>query len=167
MIIKDFDRFNESYLAGGKPPLYHSTSLHYATNILIEDCLNGKDTSFTRNKDFVYDDAPVTFIVDWDKLRNNKTSAFDYYNKTLARKDGKTNDFEAEEMVKGPVKNLHRFLMCVRLNDRIEFFQGIKHDTKEQHREIYDDFVEALKDYVSKWSTKVYRRSKEIDPTAL
>jgi len=66
---------NESYLKGGRPPLYHST--HYFTNILKSDLLrvnkpvfdvhSRKSISFTRDR-YYGDGGPKKFMVDVDHL---------------------------------------------------------------------------------------------------
>lgn len=74
-ILKFEDFINESYLSGGRPPLYHST--HYFTNILKSDLLkankpafdvnNRKSISFTRDR-YYGDGGPKKFMVDVDHL---------------------------------------------------------------------------------------------------
>ena len=60
--IKGFNEFLlESYLLGSRAPLYHSTSIHSAIQILEDNTLKPSKTwkviSFTREKDFIYEDS--------------------------------------------------------------------------------------------------------------
>lgn len=80
MIIKKFDDFvNESYLKGGRAPLYHFTSLYRLLSILKDDELrtsnpsmqsHGMDKSISLTRSIYYSDrsSGVCFEFDVDRL---------------------------------------------------------------------------------------------------
>jgi hypothetical protein len=163
--IKLFEDFvNESYLQGSRAPLYHTTGIFFSSQILSDDLLKASPTwhvvSFSRDKDFIYEDKPVTFIVDQDKLAADyKIVPFDYSHKIdtdAPRKfERPAPDFESEEVVHGDVKSLHRYLLGIRLNDTLEKYKKYKYGTKEEYREAYDDLISGLIEYVDKYGVKV------------
>lgn len=163
--IKGFsDYVNESYLNGARAPLYHTTGIFFAPQILEEDTLKASPTwkvvSFSRNKDFIYEDKPVTFEIDQDKLSQNyKIVPFDYSYKIdheASRKfQRESPDFESEEMVHGDIKDIHKYILSIRLNDNINRYKNYKYGTKEEYREAYDDLIVALLDYTAKYNVKV------------
>jgi len=63
-------------------PLYHTTTLKGLTNILRTNTLKSHlepGISFTRNKNFIYDNNPFILVFDGDKIsENNITKPFDY-----------------------------------------------------------------------------------------
>jgi hypothetical protein len=176
--IKRFENFiEESYLEGSHAPLYHTTSIYFASEILDADMLKStKDTgfhiskqeiknlpiSFTRDKDFIYDEGPVTFILDQDKLKENyKIKSYDWLYSIHAEDHTKKADpkrgveFESEETVYGRIENLHKYLTEVRLNPRISIFKNAKPNTREEYREAYEDLMVSLKKYTEKYNIKV------------
>jgi hypothetical protein len=163
--IKGFkDYINESYLNGSRAPLYHSTGIFFVPQILEDDLLKASPTwkvvSFTRDKNFIYEDFPVTFILDQDKLsKNYKIVPFDYSFKIDKGAPGKIErqspEFESEEMVHGDIENLHKYLLAIRINDNIKRYETYKRGSKEEYREAYEDLIVGLIAYTSKYGVKV------------
>jgi hypothetical protein len=148
----------ESYLSGSRAPLYHSSTMFMAPQILKDDELKdfGHGISFTRDKDFVYNECPVTFILDGDMLRDmKKPKQLDYYNKIDSRVKNKSVEFESEEIFAGNIKNLHKHLIAIRINDYIKFYRDSPENTREEYHEAYVDFMDALSDYKKKFGTVV------------
>lgn len=78
------DTVKESLMNEAKQvgPLYHATTLKGLTNILRTNTLKSHlepGISFTRNKNFIYDNNPFILVFDGDKIsENNITKPFDY-----------------------------------------------------------------------------------------
>jgi len=188
--IKRFESFlEESYLSGSHAPLYHTTGIEFASQILNTDSLittksirgqGSNSISFTRDKDFVFENYPVTFIVDQSKLKQtHKIQPFDYL--SILRKmdiDAETTDtrkfkrevpdLEFEDRVEGSISNLHNYIISIRLNSDLESYKNTKPNTREQFRESYEDLIMALIDYNNKYGTKIVdHNGKEVDIEAL
>lgn len=168
MNIKRFDEFiNESYLLGARAPLYHTTQIYFASEILDQNLLAGRNTgrgdfekviSLTRDKNFIYDDYPVTFVLDQDALKKDHNIVpFDFFSKQngLSKDNPKRKDFEFEETVKGDIKNLHKYLLEIRINDSISLYKNATPNTREELREAYDDLMYSLKKYKDQYGIKV------------
>lgn len=158
--VKLFEQFvEESYLQGSRAPLYHSTSIFFAASILQEDRLKGPRRNFggfkspdiislTRDKHFIYNQNPVTFVIDQEKLKqDHKVRPVDFFGK-LGTYNNKGE--EAEEEVLSNVENLHKYLVAVRLNDSMDFYATYNRSSREMYREAYADFVKALDEYMAK-----------------
>lgn len=160
--IKLFEQFiEESYLKGGRAPLYHSTRIFFAATILEEDQLrhpkrsfqgiaSPKRISFTRDKNFVFEENPVTFVVDQEKLSvKHKIEPFDFFGQfepgTRRSKGG-----EFEESVVGDIKELHKYLIAIRFEESMDFYATYNRSSREMYRESYADFIKALDEYVKK-----------------
>lgn len=177
-----FEKFiEESYLAGSRAPLYHSTNIFAAKEILDEDCIKPDPNadphfmpkpagiSLTRDRDMVYDNNPITFVIDQDKLREmGRTTQFDYYNKIKSRTKSKDVEFEAEEVFHGEIKPLHRCLVGVRMNNKFDFYRNFRGPSKEEIQESFQDFMESLQRYAAEYKIKLFDRlNKEISPDSL
>lgn len=173
-----FEKFiEESYLAGSRAPLYHSTNIFAAKEILDEDCIKPDPhadpnfmpkpagISLTRDRDLVYDNNPITFVIDQDKLREmGRTTQFDYYNKIQSRAKNKDVEFEAEEVFRGDIKPLHKCLIGVRMNDKFDFYRNFRGPSREEIQESFQDFMESLEDYVQKHDIRLFDRlNKEVE----
>lgn len=178
--IKRFENFiEESYLSGSRAPLYHSTEIYFASQILDQDLLAGRNTgrgdfekviSLTRDKNFIYDNYPVTFVLDQDALKKEHNIVpFDYFAHqkglskdnpyfapySVQKSNPKRKDFEFEETLKGDIKNLHKYLLEVRLNDTISLYKNAKPNTREEFREAYEDLMYSLRKYKDQYGIKV------------
>src|SRR5574343_517899 len=119
----------ESYLAGASAPLYHSTTIFFASQILDSDVILGP-VSLTRDARYVIDadEHPVTFILDRNKLSSDyKIVPFNYLQQ-IKRKDPRKlfNHTEAEEVIYKDIKNLHRYIIGIRFNDSIQTYRNMK-----------------------------------------
>lgn len=181
--IKRFESFiNESYLGGSRAPLYHTSPITNSYNIIEEDRLKSPTfhlkgvlmrkhlISFTRNKDFIYSDGPITFVIDADKLGNKfKIYPMDYFVKTVGshmkpKSFREADDFEYEEAVEAnEITDLHKYLLEIRINDSFfMFYKTYPRNTREEYRESYEDLVKELINYKKKFGTKiVFKNGKE------
>lgn len=182
-LIKGYEDFiNESYLGGARAPLYHSSPITNSREILEEDKLKstvipGKfwskqfpapsTISLTRNKDFIYEDYPVTFIMDGDMLKDRfEIYPFDYFVKTVGahiksksiRTEG---EFEFEEVLKAhEIKDLHKYLLAIRANNSLfQYYKNYPRNTREEFRESYEDLIKTLIFYAVKYNVKVVKQN--------
>lgn len=177
--IKTYDQFNESYLDGHKAPLYHTTNVYHAAEIINTDSLvkcgptgpglhNSQSykvppISFTRDPNFKYLDELVTFKLDAVKLGSKfKIMPFDYLGREHHPKGDpdRNGDFEFEETVNKDIHGLHKYLMEIQLN-MTELVKMKEEKTKnsvrskEEYYEAYQDLVKAISDYSAKYKIKL------------
>lgn len=171
----------EAYLESSRAPLYHSTNIFAAKDILDEDCIKPDPhadpnfmpkpagISLTRDRNLVYDNNPITFVIDQEKLRElGRTEQFDYYNKIQSRSKNKDVEFEAEEVFHGEIKPLHRYLIGVRMNNKFDFYRNFRGSSKEEIQESFQDFMESLENYVVKYKIKLFDRlNADVSPDSL
>jgi hypothetical protein len=179
MKIQRFDQFiNESYLKGGRSPLYHSTNIFNASEILNDNELRSADwyqhpgqkiISFSRNPNFIYMNEPVTLVFDSEKIRSKyKIKPFDFmafepYVKSNPKRKG---DFEYEETADRDIVRLDKYLLEIRMNPSVERLRRTKLGTKEEYREAYDDFIKAVLEFKANNPSspvKVFFKNKEVD----
>jgi hypothetical protein len=106
-----FKKFiTEKYLSGGRPLLYHWTSLVGLKSILKEGKLgqNKGGVSFTRDSNFKFGDM-FRLVFDWNKLKikgyKNRPYAypFETYRDSGELLNPVARRIEAEEILKGPI----------------------------------------------------------------
>lgn len=177
--LKRFENFiEESYLLGSRAPLYHTAPITNSYGILKEDKLKStvipdkfwsanypapRVISFTRNKDFIYENYPVTFVLDGDKLKNKfKIRPMDYFVKTVGthmkpKSMRAADNFEFEEAVEAKeINDLHKFLIEIRLNDSLfQYYKNHPRNSREEFRESYEDLIKMLIFYKAHHDTKV------------
>ncbi len=175
--VKNFNSFvRESYMAGALAPLYHTTNITNSLEILKQDALipwkvNGVGRiSFTRDRNLIYLNGSVTFVLDQNKLKDNhsivpfdfrasaekssktwrdkyfKDSPYKYSTPELRKYKRESGDLEFEETIKGNLKNLHAYLLEIRLNDSMQSKKKLK---------TTEDFINFLIPYSDKHGIKI------------
>jgi len=153
IFLKLFESFTESNRAS----LYHTAPLSNAINILKEDQIwpsfgydeKKRTISFTRDKNFTYGKRLVTFVLDQEKLRNKyRLRPFNYY--VHGPDNPKKDKFEAEELMYGYLKDLHKYLTGIRINTKYK-----KISKTYDERQDYQKLVDILGEYTKKYSIPV------------
>lgn len=129
MILNFQQWLNESFLSGGRSPLYHATTFYSLTSILNTDALvaNPEDDnsiSCSRSLDYVFLDNPVVIVLDTDKIKQrHHVHSFDWAgvnrNSYHPKADPyRSMEFEDEDRINGTVQPLHNYLIEILLYER-------------------------------------------------
>ncbi len=160
--LKKFDSFNESYLAGSRSPLYHTTSIKNAVLIFKTDMLKASvgdevdpstkaAVSLSRYEKFRYMEGFVSFKLDQEKLMNKyKIKPYEFFrtDKPKSNPRRETN-YEFEEQILKDVKPLSKYLMEIQLDARIIDL------STSFIKEWYLEFCEEILAYSSKHNIKI------------
>jgi hypothetical protein len=134
MIIKRFiDFINESYLKGGRQPLYHYTFLFRLSSIIESDTLKmgnparprgSKAICVTRNPHFSHDGAELEcrIVLDYDKLKNDgyRSHPFDEVG-TVTKTTKSMNLIKSHfPSIKQGKRNIHHGLDLPKIGDGLE-----------------------------------------------
>ena len=157
-VLNFHDFINESYLEESHAPLYHTTSVYNAYEIIKDNALNPfiEIISFSRNKDFIYDNGSITFICNQSKLKNNfKIVPFRYG-------QGTNLENEFEEQIEKPIFKLNNYLISIRLNNSINKFKNSEYGSKYEKREAYEDLIPLLHNYSIKYNIPIIDQKERV-----
>jgi hypothetical protein len=120
-ILKFEQWLSESYLAGGRGPLYHSTRFEKLLGILNTNALvaNPDDNtiSCSRSLDFVFLNHPIIIVLDTEKIRSNHSiHSFDWMSSSIKgyRPKGdpaRTLEYENEDRIDGTIQPLDKYII--------------------------------------------------------
>lgn len=157
---------------------YHARGLNSSANIFKENSItrrtkdklkdtNKKGISLTRNKNFVYNNYEVVFILDGQKIYNKyKIQPYDYFEYKAARTPSNDKFFideyphkldEYEEfLLGGDIKPLHKYLKGIMINSKYDIFK-----TNMQPLDMDSKFLPELKTYLKKYNIKLWNNVGE------
>ena len=129
MILNFQQWLNESFLSGGRSPLYHATTFYSLTSILNTNAIVGNpddnDTiSCSRSLDYVFLDHPVVIALDAEKLRvHHHVHPFDWAGVNRNSYHPKSDphrplDFEDEDRVDGDIYPLDKYVVEILMYER-------------------------------------------------
>ena len=116
-MIINFEKFNESYLNGGRQPLFHHT--YRLEKILETDMLKTslsadkeKSISFTRSNYFTESSNIARLVLDADKLKDDGYNIYPYY---------EVGNFLSKNKDKNPKKLLNKYKFYTKNNPNLKF----------------------------------------------